>query len=598
MPQRFFSYIHPGRILFCFLLAVALLPILVIPGVDSNPSLIKPVMVAVLVGALTIFFGAGTLTRGHAIIEIPRGFIYLFPLLFGLIVSALFSGSAASGLWGISFDVGTVGFYVVFLVVVYVAAQAGQANLVRALKVFSIGVIAAALSLFVAFYIFEGSGLLSKVAGEWPQLSFLLGAVVFSGLIIRSHTNNTTPGFPVLGTLLFALVALFFFPYPPAYYAIGIALLFSLFRLFVYGEWQVQPIRVIVGIFLALALLLFFAFRFGIAERLPAEVHPTLLLTELVATPAVTESIKTVVFGVGPSQFGSAWLAYYPVEINQTSLWNEMFTSGQSFLLTRTIETGALGLIGIICLAYIGTRFFSLNYAYITALVFFLVSAASFPVDAPFLLWGALVFGFLLRDDHPYRYERKGYISVVAGIVLVITGSIIFGIAYQQMVSLHAHEKGVALYDSGDRVSAAIYFEKASERWPAALYLRDSARVMLELGLSSANFTPEQQQELLGRSIGRIDQAIRNAPRDFNSWLVRASIYVSLVSVGSTEGEGDARQSIEQAKSLARNRPDPYYLEAMLERNLQNTEAARGALQAALTLKPDYVEAHQLLEIL
>lgn len=599
--MRFFGFTHMGQVYALRVLpfVVGLLPVMFIPGSGLAAELTKSLIAAIIAGSVVTFFGASALIGSVRTLSIPRGLVFLVPFLFALVASAVLSGSSNFSWWGMVFDTGSVGFYVVFLVVVYCTAYVPVEDAVRMFKLFSAAVIVVALGSMVSIFLFENAGLFSSLAGEWPQISFLLGAVVFSWLIARSLRQKLVSSGPTSVFAVFAVLGLFMFPYTPAYIALVASILFLMtLSLLRKEDGYMSVVRTCILILISVTALFFVAKNSTFSESLPTEVHPTFLLTELVAVPALTQNVQSFVFGVGPMEFGTAWLRHYPIEINQTSFWNKQFTSGQSYFLTRIIETGILGLTGILILLGVAIRFFRGNPTVVAAVVFFVLSGFSYAIEVPMILWGACVMGLLLRDASPTILELSSRVRQSVGVVAIVIGCTVIGVSVTQLTSAIEHEKGVAQHASGDKVTSAINLERAVERWPAVLYLQDSSRVMLELGLSTPDISSEQQQELIGRSIGRIDEAIQSAPQDFNSWLIRSSLYVSLVAAGDPAVESQARASIEQAKALAPNRPDPYYIEAMLERNLGNVPAARGALETALTLKSDYIEARQLIEAL
>lgn len=71
------------------------------------------------------------------------------------------------------------------------------------------------------------------------------------------------------------------------------------------------------------------------------------------------KNIKTLLLGVGPTNFMTAFTLAKPFAFNQTNLWNVVFTSSSSYLLTLATETGIIGAFSYLLLILFSVRILS-----------------------------------------------------------------------------------------------------------------------------------------------------------------------------------------------------------------------------------------------
>ncbi len=90
----------------------------------------------------------------------------------------------------------------------------------------------------------------------------------------------------------------------------------------------------------------------------------------------------------------------------------------------------------------------------------------------------------------------------------------------------------------------------------------------------------------------RVPQGDNN---DADLLIARASVYLSLASIGVPGATTVAQKSLADAQSIAPTRVDVLYDEAVLAIFNGDTDLARAYLYKALDLKPDYQGASDLL---
>jgi tetratricopeptide (TPR) repeat protein len=164
-----------------------------------------------------------------------------------------------------------------------------------------------------------------------------------------------------------------------------------------------------------------------------------------------------------------------------------------------------------------------------------------------------------------------------------------------QWAAASYHAGGERLSNERDIAGSAEKFERAAELWGVALYERDAARVELEAAFADAERgDAEAARSGIARALTFSDHSVMSGPREYETWISRASIYLSLLLADVSGTEEIVRISLTEAKRYSTKRPEPYYLLAVLENKLGNKEEARRAIEEALRLKPDYSEALEL----
>jgi hypothetical protein len=535
-------------------------------------------------------------------------------------VSAALAGVMRLGWWGLGFEEGTVGFFVVFALLVF-AAGAVPREAVRMLLYWSAGCLAVAAAGFLAGVTLFGS---EAMAERWPQGAFLFALGLVLAALLFEQTNSLRGRLALLaGALVLALgLAVFFHPVAAAAL---VATLFLAGAAALSGREHRAPIALI-----PLIVVLFVAglFLFGMRAPLlavPPEVRPSLELTHLVVGGAYSESLRSVLVGSGPRSFAAVWESNRLPEINRSIFSDNEFNNGYSSAVTTLIALGALGFAAFVaCVGMAAVMLYKsvapppgrndplMLICAALALYCFLTPFVAVP-GAAVLLFGALFLGLAARlSEHTERIVqiKRGVLrGLFVALPLLLVGVVLVSTAARQYAAAAAHREGLGLLLEGSTSEAAARLTQAAEFWPVQQYERDAARSTLESVFAGLAEVPEAQapdeeefHALTQDARALVDKSASGKFTDWRSWLACSSLYVSLyTAAGPTyapEYKARAVQCLEQAAQRAPTRPDVPYAQARAAIVFNERDVARGYLAEALRLKPDYAPALELQQAL
>ena len=353
--------------------------------------------------------------------------------------------------------------------------------------------------------------------------------------------------------------------------------------------------------------------RLGILNN---EVSPS-----LGATMLVTKSVLKAdpILGIGPNRFAEAWAMHKPVAINGTQFWDVSFSSGSGLLPTFAATTAALVTLAwlafFILLIWSGVKsifssirngenwetmaFFVLSvylfvacFFYSTGAVIFLLAFAFSGVFAGLsgrsVSGGEISISFL--DDH-----RKSFFSILFIVLMIIVSAALsfkyierfssvsyFGKALKAPnveVAEKAITKALGLYvnDLYLRTYAQVYLVKLDSLVKKTDSLSDTEKVDLQTSLSQAKSGAE------GATIYN--------PKNYLNFKLLGSVYQTAFTLGVKDVDDKALEAYKMASMLNPLNPGLKLDMASASIALKKIKEAKDYANAAITLKPDYIDA-------
>ncbi len=617
--------------LFLYATAVAVLPVLAIPGALVGTDLQKGMLAAVILGIVCGGVGV-SLALFRQTISIPRTSLLLavFFLLGSVSISAFFGASWRMSVWGEGIEVGTVASFVLFAAAVCAGLIVTERRAVVILRVF-VGATTLAAVISAILHVWMPDVLRgATLAGAWEQLSFLIGAAILIALtFLYRETGRSLRAWNGAATLV--LTICFFLYFIPAT-AVLLALSLGLVIVGSYiASWcisgMVSPRTLLAGALVSLAFLL----CTFVVERpifdLPSSVRPSSLASELVVAPVFLDNLRQTFFGAGPNTFPAVWERYRPGEFNTTPYWNVTPPTGFSTFFTFAATLGIFGvLLYLWCFAVpfieMGMRVFHSEvstYALVPdsftaslALVLYaLGSFFLFPVSMPLFLLGGIAIGFLVRSLPEQSFFSLDISSVFIryplAIALLFASLFLISVPLRQFTAATYHTRGTALLETKNYTAAVPLLVRAAEIWSISEYERDASRAVITLTFTRANEQAvgsgvaglaegdtEALRSGISHAVSLSDLAAASGSDDYETWIARAELFINLIPTGFPDAANSAQIAVNQAGRLSPNRPEVPYLWGVLAANLGNGAEARAKVAHALELKPDYAPALEL----
>ncbi len=356
------------------------------------------------------------------------------------------------------------------------------------------------------------------------------------------------------------------------------------------------------------------------------DIRPTLSTTLDIAKSVLTQQ---VLVGSGPNTFDEVWQVYKPIDLNLTPYWSIVFNSGSGFLPTQLVTTGIIGALA--WLLFLGALVslaikvlnatpesrahrFIILFSLIASLFLwasFLLYTPSFAVLMLAFLFSGVLLGVSVMSgivpSHSYQFTGTSgrYLSnTVLGLALVL----VVGLGWTELKAtlgayhFNAASKLSVIQDTSisavnDELEKAVSFAPVDSYFRAISQLNFSTA---QVFANSATGTPEVNrtnfETALSKSVSAARGAISVNPAAAENWAALASIYSALVPkpLAVTGAYESAQAAFTEASRRSPNDPSIPLLMAQLELNHENADNAKAYIQAALSLKSNYVEAYIL----
>ena len=481
------------------------------------------------------------------------------------------------------------------------------------------------------------SGQTANAFGSWHDLGILAGLSLFLafGLFQSDFYKGWTRAIPVaLGILAFATLILvhfgdIFWATGALFLAAGIAIARSAF---VVGR-SVSTALQNASVWLVVGVVLCGGGFVGaqVWDKLPAqvrivqtEVRPSWQGTLDIARQSLL-SPTDLIFGTGPNSFIREWGQHKPAGVNQTPFWNSDFNVGVGIIPTSVFTSGAIGLIAWAALILVMLSLlvhFVLDRRTITApralfgmtllaaaylVVYHMIYTPGTALTAITFLSLGLLAALAANEARSIRIgvnSMWGGVRMVALVVLVLAAIAAAGLMAREVLSNILINRAAFIYqETNDVAAASRALGKAfavspnndrAHRAAAELGVVRLSQLMQETDPNNAQAT-QQLQSTLQETIRHGLNAVSIDSSNYQNWLLLAQVYGNLAGVNVEGAYDQARAAYDSAAQANPTNPLPKFRLAQLLLIKNDTAGARDALNAALTLKPDFAAAHYLL---
>lgn len=627
----------------------ALLPVFVIPSVAFPFQFGKLLLLVVGVVLATVLTLLARLQQGT--IEIPKSYIlgalWLVPL--GYILSGLFSGSSfIDSLVNISADPDGIIPMIAFAMLATLAATLFASHkrvlalYLAVLAAFGVVLLYQLIRLFAPVDDFLSFGFLTgptgNIVGKWYDFG------IFAGLVgILSLLALETLRLPKLskrifwGALTASLIALFVVNFTFLWVILGIVafafFIASVLRSTIaahHGEGGPASRRkvsvlafviIIIAGFATLAVQPINNMLTDVFDIQYLEVRPS-----WEATTAVGRGVLATqpFFGSGPGTFDQGWIQFKDTSVNLTPFWGVDFTSGFGFVPTSFITTGILG--GLLWIVFFGVLLvfgvWSLMRENQRDHMSHYVATSSF-LGAVYLFFLAVVyvpnvvllaFAFLLTGVFVASLRAQGTVKTFKFSFLNnmrVGFAVVFGVTIGLLVTIAVGYVAVASYAASLLLQSGIVAASRGEIEKAETFATNSIQIRgtADAHILLTNIELARMREIAAQTEGspdelrsRFEQALANAvtqatratqidASNARAWAVLSGVYQAVVPLKIEGAYEAAKEKLAVAISLAPATPEFYLAAAQLEFAQGDLPAAQAAIDRALVVKADYIDA-------
>ncbi|MCR4334523.1 MAG: tetratricopeptide repeat protein [Patescibacteria group bacterium] len=623
---------------YVFLILVFVLPFFFIPSTSVPFQNTKTILV--VMSTLVIFFAWII-----SLLKNPSFKVYktsLIPVVLALsvvaILAGLFSGNFAKSFIGQGFEVGTMIFITVLVLLLFITPYVLK-NRDRILYVY-LAFISSFLLLaffqigrlvfgenFLSFGIFNS--VTQNPLGNWSELGIFFGLSAMLS-VITLELLTFTRGFRVL---LYIALALSLFlsivvNFSSIWYVLGV---FSIVFFVYLISFSVKKVSYISLVTLLVSLVLIFGGD-SVSAKINdyfkvqnVDVRPSWSATFSVAKNTLKENS---LLGSGPNRFANEWLKWKPTGLNNTVFWNTDFNYGIGLIPTFLVTQGVLGMIAwIVFLAlfiWVGfksifkvisdsfSRYLIIS-SFFVALYLWIFSVIYIPSSVlftfAFIFTGIFIAslaheGFVKTTDIKLFEEPKtGFISILSLILVLILSVTVGYVSLRKYVASIYYNSSLVEFNKNADLSLVLSgINSAVKMSPSDLYYRslsdiDIAR-MNEL-LNKKDISNEEMrtafQDILGNAISNAEQAITIDSTNYQNWMSLGRVYETVLPLGVSSAYENANVAYSQALNLNPQSPALLLILARLDIANKKFDTAKQYISRALNAKNDYTEAIFLL---
>jgi tetratricopeptide (TPR) repeat protein len=629
-----------------------LVPIFFIPNIQvSELGFSKVSLIIFGLFAATVFGVLAILRKGKLALTFLLPLLFFASFLAIALASAFLSGDKFDSLFGKGLDIGSAGFFMVLLMIMFVSLLFINAKKsINRLYGFLLGSVFL-LQVFHSVRLFVSSEFLSFgtvfTANTSSPIGSLNDLAILSGLsimlvFVQIHNLSRTRIGSVLSILLIlnSLLLLAVINFYSVWIIVGfgglLAILYSITKdtWFKSDEENTKPVSKLSLGLIGLVCLFSAAFVIngeyfsGVINKISGinyiEIRPS-----FESTVDITKDIykDNILLGVGPNRFEDAWRQYKNPIINETIFWNTNFSSGSSYVMTIFATTGIAGgvlfvlfLISFLHLGYrsvFATEAIDDNWRMITiisfvaALYLWLLSLIYVP-GATVLMLTALATGVFMTS----YISNKKLEGVVLDVsknkkygLLLITGSLVIVLLFTGAVTsvIKQFTANINYIKTVNAFNAKLNFDEAEVGLLKSqnlsqndLFVSDRARLRLvEISrLGSVEVTEEVQtryNQMLSEGIELANQAISLDNLNPDNYVLLSS-FLALLNPANFEGVTERNEALLiKAMELDPVNPVYYLLLAQHKARLGQLDETRKNLLKAVELKKNYTDALYLL---
>ncbi len=346
------------------------------------------------------------------------------------------------------------------------------------------------------------------------------------------------------------------------------------------------------------------------------DVRPSLTSTLQVSRHALAVN---PVFGIGAGRFANAWNMYHPVAINQTTVWNNQFATGYSYISSMLATNGILPTLAILALFVFviiqGFKAFGLalpdkfsRFISVTSLVvviaFFFLALTTTPgltiLIVTFLFIGILAGVPSLSDKKQvltFNYLKDPRTSFIAILVLVVAIMTSFSAVYFSLNKFASTIYYNKAFFAKDAPSAISKVEKALALSPNDVYFQARTNLFVnQFGTEARKENPDKTalQAYFSGAEQSAQAAVAWDSTDSGNWLSLSQVYQLVINKEKPETAQSATQAVQQAVKYSPKNPLPLLSLAQISIATGDTTAAYGHIADAIALKANYLDAYVL----
>lgn len=347
-----------------------------------------------------------------------------------------------------------------------------------------------------------------------------------------------------------------------------------------------------------------------------ADIRPSFTATTQVMKSSLMEN---PIFGAGAGRYSDMWNLYHPAVINQSVFWNTSFDSGFSLVWSLVTTNGVI--VVLLLLVAIGLSilhgFRLFNYQYpdrfsrfiaVTALVMLIAFATLILLGSPglvLIVYGFMYIGLLVGVSAlvgktkvlSFNYLRDPRLSFFAILLLVVTAMIGFSSVYfagNRFASVVAYNRAVV---AGDFATAERRINRALSYAPNDIFWRTRAALYTsQFGTEAAKEKSDQGQ--LQAYFTQAEQSAQAAVAwdrgNSGNWLTLSQVYRLIAGGQNEEAYNNAKTAADEAQKRNPNNPAYSLNQAQIALAKRDVDGANAAIDAALALKADYLDAFVL----
>lgn len=325
----------------------------------------------------------------------------------------------------------------------------------------------------------------------------------------------------------------------------------------------------------------------------------------------VVKNVKTLLLGVGPSNFLTAFTLAKPIEINASAVWYVLFTSSSSFLLNISTELGIVAPI-IFFLIMIKTIRSLLDKTLseeskiiVFTCIIALVIEIMLPINMVVFMLTIVLLALSSHTAESFSIDtlsgKKNYFFLIPiGFILLIafisTGKIYLGEYY--------FKKSLDAMVAGNGTLAYNYQQKALSQNPGLdryhLAVSQTSFALANALATKKELTTDEKQtipRLLNQSIDEARNAVslyRTNPLNWDNLAITYSLLINFAK----DSENWAIESYKQKIQLEPVSPSNHMLLGKLYFATKKDEEAAQEFREAIRLKPDLSSSHYNLGLI
>jgi tetratricopeptide (TPR) repeat protein len=628
---------------------VAVLPILIIPGLLPLTNILKVYVVLGVLLLACITHSLAVLRRGEITVRFPRLLMAAWGVAVSAIVAGLMAPQVSVAFVGIGLEIHTVGFLLLAIAMMTAMLLLSESKSSVVYLYGGLFISAFILSIFHISRLIFGPEWLSfgvfgnqtaSPIGSFNDLALFFTLVVMVGLISLLQLSLPRLMSYVLTTIMvLSILMLTIINFVAVWFVLGLfGLLILMYSLTkgrigaVKATTQPSVLATILSLVIFVVSLVFIIGGSALGTVIAAktgisylEVRPSMSATLDIAKATYQQNALT---GIGPNHFNEAWTLYKDNSLNETLFWNTAFNAGSGYVPTWFVTAGVLAVIAWLAFIIVFLRegVKTLLRPVVTDQFWYFVATISFTVAAfvmfisflyvpgpVLILLGFINLGLFVVASEVLTQERVRTVNLltntktgfvlIAVVMCVIIGSVSVGYqAFRQVLGLSTFASALAIPPSETQAAeVTTLVARAYSLHNNDSFVRDLAQYQLQemrvLATKTEPTTADTQRfgALVTAALEASTAAINERGSDARNWSLRGDIYTALATA-KIEGAYD-RAMADYKEAEVRDPHNPYYhvQRAILELTKDNRDGARAALGESLKRKSNYSDALILL---